>query len=249
MHDKKKLIPQEINKDRKVEELEKKEENRIKELMVGHDKTIKGYSQLLQVADRKTTELKVREELRNEISQKMMNLSELIATYNEKILNLENNIRRQKEKLNPQRNKLKELEVELRILDSLYMELNSKFDKEVYLIKELMVENIDSDKYAEIYKRKNMIVDQLLEELRHKELELLYKECDILDTKEEMKVDFDELEKLEVFYEYLKNEQAKQIFIGTHKVSSLEDRDKLDDNTSMLEEVIDIEIYKGKDKS
>lgn len=205
------------------------------------DKTIGKYHEMLQNAAIQVTEFKTKEELRREFSQKIMNHIELTAKYNEKIKNDGNEIGRLKKKLQPHKDALQEIVIEIRILDSHYEKLNDEFDKEVYVIEELMREHKSSGNYTEDLERKKARLERLLSDVLQKESDLLSKERDRLDRKKEMQEELDRLEKLEIAFEYLKNEQTRELFIGTQKIYNFQIGNQTNDNTDMVK-AIDAEV-------
>jgi len=179
------------------------------------------YQKSLQHANKKATELKIKTEIYNEFSQKILNFAQLQAGYQEKIANTENTLKRNKEKLHPQQNALQEIMIEIRILDSDYDKYQNAFEDKIHLIEKLKFEYQDSmkkSKYEKEYEKEKRELKKIQDNCAHCELILLKKEKNRLIKEEEMEPILLALQKNKMELEHLKNEHTKLISIETHKL-------------------------------
>ena len=209
----------------KLQDAHDKHKREIEDKDKKHYGKMKEYQGLLQNASMEITKYRTIEEIRNQISHNVLSFADSISTYHQKIADTKNSINRAKIKLQPFQNDLQELEEKLVILDSHYEELHHGFDKQIYsldMLKHEYKKSMKKSKYHEAYQRKKRELKHLLDEIEHKELELLNREHDRLNKVEEMEPMLQGLEHHEVALEYMENEYTKLISVGTHKISSLQ---------------------------
>jgi len=205
------------------------------------DKLIKNYSDMLQVAYMQVSEYKIRREIDREISQKIMNYVELMGIYDEKIKNLKDDTERREARLEPLQAELSEIEIDMKILQSKYTDLNSEFEKHIHSMEELKFEYksaMEKTKYIENETRIKRKIENLMGDILDMELLILRKEQDRLCKIEEISPVQDALEEAIISLKILKNEQEKKQNIGRHKMSNLQMEDK---NESQVE-AIDAQI-------
>ncbi len=189
------------------------------------DRKINEYQGLLQNASIQVAEHRITEKIRNEMSQKVLNFAETVASYHEKIRNTEYDLNREKMNLQPLQDELRLLQTKVKVLESRCEELNYEFEKKNYLLDELRHDyrdSMDESKYREIHQRKERELNRLLDDIHHKESEFLSREQDRLNKIEEMEPIFQAIDGHEIAFEYLKNEHTRLVTVGTLKLSNLQ---------------------------
>ena len=214
----------------------------IHKQLMENNKANEGYQKLLWSAQKQVSAYKIREEIHREVSQKLMNFAELAALYKEKIANKKNDIRRKEEKLKPLQEALNKIEIDIKISNSEYTKFNIDFEKQIHVLKKLneYKNDMDYEKYLENYKREENVLVQFINDISHKELQLLDKENARLHKVEELAPMLKIWDDAKISLEYLEEENTKVQSLGMIKITNpqLEDRnaDKLDTS-----EVIDVQ--------
>ena len=217
--------------------------------LMENNQVIEGYQKSLQNAYVQVVEYKIKEEVHGIVVQKIISFSDRIAKYNEEIENAENDIRRKKKKLQPLKDALRKVEDSINLLNSAYMDLNTKFETQISVMKKLKFEyknDMDHEKYLEKYKREESVLIQLIDDISHKELQLLHKEHDRLHKVKELEPMLNALEEVEKKLEYLKSSQKRFISVEPHKMANLKLENQNIDKSD-TSEVIDAQIYESSE--
>ncbi len=209
---------------KKTSETHEQHQQKMAEKDKEHHKELKEYQFALQQASIEVTKYRTIEVIRNKIAQNALSFADAVGEYNQNIIQTKNNINRAKMKLQPFQNDLREVEMKMGSIESRYEELHHEFDKIIYSFEELkeQKESMKSAKYREVCKRKEKEIEHILDDIKHKELELLNRELDRLNKAEEMSTMLQEFEKHEIALECLESEHARLVSVGIHQMSNVQ---------------------------
>jgi chromosome segregation ATPase len=203
--------------DKTHEQYQQKMEEKDKE----HHQELKEYQLALQQASNEAIKYRIIEKVRAKIAQNALSFADVVSEYDQNISQTKNSINRTKTKLQPFQNNLLEVEMKIGSIEVRYEELHHELDKIIHALKELkeLKKSMKSSKYREECQRKERIIQEILDDIEQKELELLNKELDRLNKLEEMDPMLQELEKYEIGLEYLDSERIRLISVGTHQMN------------------------------
>lgn len=169
---------------------------------------------------------------------------EIHAYYNLQIKDIENTIKRAKNSLLPFEKILRDIEVDIKVLESKYMDLNYEFEKEIDEIENIKFEYksiMKEEEYLKILQRKERGVRRLIDKILDRERQLLNKEKERLHKLEEMKPRERELTNLEILLESLKNQYQNLLTLELSKRSQSQKEPK-----SNIMEIPTIELIASK---
>ncbi len=237
------LIEKSLGVAEKVKDGADKQMQSANEQLNQKDQAIGKYQTILQRVYKEITELRIKEEIRGEVSDKVKNFAELVTEHNEKITNIESDIKRLEKKLQPKKDELIKIDREYAILDSHYDKYNIDFDKEINAIKDLeeYKSSMNKKEYTEAYQRRERKLLDVQDEIEHIELKMLSRERDRLAKDKEMDEDVIRLEELEIKSEYLKTKKTKEWVMGLIEMNSYSTK-KITISESERNNFIDAEV-------
>lgn len=221
-----------------------------KELVTSKEE-IKAYRKSLMSAYGEVQRYRVVEEVRNIVANNIIGYVEKKANYDEEIKNITYTIKEKEKELQPLEMELNSIKITIVSLQDAYDELGRRFEVLVKSMSELRFEHkgdLDPQKYAEKYGRKNRELIELIDDISNKELQLLEKERERLNKIEEINPLMIDLKKTKKVKDILENSREKFLTVGILEIGNLQLENRNID-TSNTEDIIDVDMSESPESS
>ena len=234
-----------------TEKLSKNHNDRTEKLYEKHnltlsekDKEIKDYQQSLKIVSEKMIELHLKEDINSKYMKGVHDYASLVANYEEELSSIEYNIKITNQKIEPIEKELKEIESNLKIENRMFDKSNFEFEKSLEELENIKVEYKDSmtkEKYLEHFNRSKRKLRKIFDELSDYESRLLNIEKERLNKIMEITPLKEELEKLEIHFNLLKNSKKNFEKVSMLSIINPESNNKVSSlSNEKHEEVIDV---------